>query len=223
MEDHTAEEISAYFDRKAASYEEMHLAAVTEGMEGKKSMAPHLPDDAARILDLGAGTGLELEEVFDRFPDLDVTVVDISESMLDRLKERFPDKSIHVIPSDYFSADFGDEPYDAAISSMTMHHWLPEEKTKLFARIHDAIRPGGVYIQNDFLLNDGTPEQIMAKEECGIEERRRLDKENPSLTHVHLDVPLAVKTERQVLEDAGFRNIQEVWSQKNNVTLVAEK
>lgn len=218
-----AEEIADFFNENAAGYEKMHLSAVEDGMEGKRSMVGQLPESLKHLLDLGAGTGLELEELFRRFPDISVTVVDISDQMLARLQQRFPDKNIKVIAGDYFTADFGNEPYDAAISSMSLHHWLPEEKTKLFRRILDALAPGAVYVENDFLLTEGTPEQIAAKEECGIEERRRLDEENPSLTHVHLDVPMSVATEIQLLKDAGFSDIKEVWRSANNVTLTAHK
>lgn len=217
-----AEEIAAFFDRNADGYEKMHLSAVEDGMEGKKSMVDQLPEGVQRILDLGAGTGLELEELFRRFPDISVTVVDISDAMLKRLKERFPGKNITIIDQDYFTADFGSD-YDAAMSSMSLHHWLPEEKEKLFKRILAAVKPGGMYSQNDHLITDGTPEQIKAKEECGIEERRRLDRENPSMTHVHLDVPLSVDTETKLLQDAGFRNIKVVWHSRNNVTITAER
>lgn len=217
------EEIADFFNENAAGYEKMHLSAVEDGMEGKRSMVGQLPDSLSRLLDLGAGTGLELEELFRRFPDVSVTVVDISDAMLARLKDRFPDKDIRVITGDYFTVDFGDEPYDAAVSSMSLHHWLPEEKTQLFERILGALADGAVYIENDFLLTEGTAEQIAAKEECGIEERRRLDKENPSLRHVHLDLPMSVATETQLLRDAGFADIREVWRSVNNVTLVATK
>lgn len=223
MAEERIEEISDFFNDHADGYEEMHLSAVVDGMEGKKDITDHLPADTVRILDLGAGTGLELEFLFERFPDADVTVVDISKEMLRRLQERFSDKALHVIVSDYFRADYGDEPYDAVISSMTMHHWLPEEKEKLYRKIYEAVRDGGIYVENDYLLTEGSPEQIKAKEECGIEERRRLDKENPSLTHVHLDLPLAVETEKRILKNAGFSETEEVWSSTNNVTLVSRR
>lgn len=223
MAEERIEEISDFFNREAGGYEEMHLSAVVDGMEGKKDITDHLPADTVRILDLGAGTGLELETLFERFPDAEVTVVDIASEMLGRLKKRFPGKNIHVIVSDYFSADFGSDPYDAAISSMTMHHWLPEEKQKLYRKIYDAVKDGGVYIENDYLLTEGTPEQRKAKEECGLEERRRLDKENPSLTHVHLDVPLTVDSEIQILKNAGFKSVEEVWHSTNNVTLFCQR
>lgn len=224
MENTNAEEIASFFNENADNYEEMHLSHVDHGMEGKRSMADALPDEGIhRLLDLGAGTGLDLEEIFRRFPDISVTVVDISDGMLSRLKERFPDKNINVVAADYFTADLGDEPYDAAVSSMSLHHWLPEEKAKLFERIFGAVKPGGVYVENDYLLTEGTPDQIDAKEECGIEERRRLDAENPSMTHVHLDVPLSVKSEIALLEKVGFTNVHEVWRSTNNVTLYTDR
>lgn len=215
------EEMAAFFDRAAVDYESMHLGAVDAGMEGKNGISELLPKDAKRILDLGAGSGLELEQIFKEHPNIEVSVVDISKSMLAKLRQRFPDRNIHITVSDYFQADFGIDAYDAAISSMTMHHWLPEEKAKLYPRICQAIKSGGLYIENDYILTDGTDAELEDQQDKILAERRKLDRENPSISHVHMDVPLTVATETKILLDAGFREVKEVWRSHNNVTLVA--
>ena len=217
------EEISAFFDEAAADYENMHLSHVDHGMEGKATLAENLPATVSRILDIGAGTGLELEAVFARLPDLDVTVVDISQQMLQRLRERFPDKKVTVVTGDYFTADFGDEPYDAVITSMTLHHWTPDEKRRLYPRFLAALKPGGLYIENDYMLTEGTPEELHAEEERLLKERAELDAEHPEMAHVHIDVPSTVPAEVERLEEAGFEDVREIWRAKNNVTLTARR
>lgn len=217
------EEIADFFNDVAPEYEAMHLSHVNRGMESKRDMASHIPDNAKTLLDLGAGTGLDLEEVLARFPDLKVTVLDIAKDMLDRLVARFPGHKFNVIVSDYFTADLGEEAYDAVMSSMTMHHWLPEDKTKIYGHVYRALRPGGVYIDNDYMITEGTPEEAAAEEASGLEQRRKLIRENPGVSHVHMDNPLTVDSERRVLRDAGFEKIEEVWRGINNVTLVAHK
>lgn len=218
-----SEEISSFFDSVAGDYESMHLSHVDHGMEGKATIAAYLPADVRRILDIGAGTGLELEAVFGRFPDLEVTVVDISKNMLAKLRDRFPDKQVNVIAGDYFTADFGSEPYDAVITSMTLHHWTPAEKQRLYPRFLEALKPGGLYIENDYLLTDGTPAELKAKEAQLLAERAQLEADNPGLSHVHMDVPATVPSEIRLLDRAGFADVQEVWSARDNATLVARR
>lgn len=217
------EEIAAFFDREADDYEPMHLAHTDAGMEGKATIAAHLPADARRVLDIGAGTGLELEELYRLHPDVKITAVDISRAMLEHLRERFPEKDIQIVVGDYFTQDFGTEPYDAVITSMSLHHWTPDEKRKLYQRFLQALRPGGVYIENDYMLADGDPKELAAEEARLLAEREELDRENPQLTHVHFDLPATVPSEMKYLEEAGFTDVTEVWQSGNNATLTAAR
>lgn len=57
-------------------------------METKKTLADNLDKDTSKILDLGAGTGLELIHLFEIYPNASVTVIDISENMLNELSKR---------------------------------------------------------------------------------------------------------------------------------------
>lgn len=217
------EEIAAFFDRVADDYVERHLAATDAGMEGKATIAAHLPEDVKRILDIGAGSGLELEEVYRRFPRVQVTAVDISQGMLEHLRERFPDRDIKIVAGDYFTADFGSEPYDAVITSMSLHHWKPDEKRRLYPRFFEVLKPGGTYIENDYMLAEGKPADLAAEEARLLAEREELDRENPGMTHVHFDLPATVPSEMQRLREAGFADVQEVWQSGNNATLVAKR
>lgn len=49
---------------------------------GYIKLAELIPDTARKLLDLGCGTGLELGRIFQRFPDISVTGVDLSSEML---------------------------------------------------------------------------------------------------------------------------------------------
>ena len=68
------------------------------------------------LLDLGCGTGLELEEIFRRFPDLSVTGIDMTASMLEKLRQKALSPRLKLICGDYFSVNFGREAFDAAVS-----------------------------------------------------------------------------------------------------------
>ena len=52
-------------------------------MKTKVLLADNLDKSAKKILDLGGGTGLELIHLFELFPDSHVTVIDITENMLE--------------------------------------------------------------------------------------------------------------------------------------------
>lgn len=54
-------------------------------MESMIKNAGLLPDQCTEILDIGCGTGLELDEIWKRNPEISVTGIDLSQSMLNEL------------------------------------------------------------------------------------------------------------------------------------------
>ena len=181
--------LKEFFDRKTVGYDDVHIAF----MESKRALTQALPDGTAKVLDLGAGTGLELIPLVERFPDVQITAADISSDMLGTLMERpFADRVTCVI-GDFFETDFGSD-FDAMISTSALHHFAPEDKLRLYRRVYDALRLGGL-----FLNADKTAPNPAAQEE----DFRQLA-EDPH-RWPHMDTPLTVGAECTVLEQSGFR------------------
>ena len=121
------EEMSAFFATRVDGYD-AHMIADVEGCkEGYEKMAALLPHDVKTLLDLGCGTGLELDAIFQVQPRLKVTGIDLTQEMLNELRKKHADKSITLICGDYFTVDFGISVYDAAVSFETMHHFEKEK------------------------------------------------------------------------------------------------
>ena len=181
-------------------------------------MAKRLPEGISRLLDLGCGTGLELEPIFARFPGLCVTGIDLTQEMLRRLKEKFPGKQLRLICGDYLKCELGGY-YDAAVSFQTMHHFTYEEKAGLYRRIYDAVRPGGIYIECDYMVAD--PEE----EAFYLAENSRLRAEAGARTdeYYHYDTPLTVQHQIQLLKEAGFIETEQVFREGNTTMLVCRK
>lgn len=115
--------------------------------------------EGASILDLGAGTGLFAGLVAERIPDAHFTLVDLSEEMLEKAAVRFRDMGIQepdLIVGDYSTLPLGG-PYDAVISSLSIHHLDDAQKQDLIGRIFDALKPGGRFVNADQVLGE-TPE-----------------------------------------------------------------
>ena len=118
-----------FFNEKIDTYDDVHSTF----MGTKNVLADNLDKDTKRILDLGAGTGLELIHLFELFPNVQVTVIDITENMLEKLKQRSFSSHITTICADFFKIDFGKN-YDAVISTSALHHFKPEEKNKNYIK-----------------------------------------------------------------------------------------
>jgi tRNA (cmo5U34)-methyltransferase len=102
-----------------------------------------------RLLDLGAGTGLFSAFLKRKYPDSQLTLIDLSEKMLDFAKLRFSaDEEVDYIIADYTSYPF-EEPFDAVISSLSIHHLPHEKKRSLFRTIYGLLKDGGVFVNAD--------------------------------------------------------------------------
>jgi trans-aconitate 2-methyltransferase len=95
-----------------------------------------------RVLDAGCGTGQVTAALQERLPRGQVVAVDGSPSMCDAARERLG-PGAEVICSDLLDLELS-EPVDATFSTATFHWILDHDR--LFARLHAALRPGGLLV-----------------------------------------------------------------------------
>lgn len=104
----------------------------------------------ARVLDLGAGTGLLAAYVLDALPEAQLTLADVSDQMLQRAQARFDSRgaACQCLLMDYRER-LPEGPFHAVVSGLSIHHLEETEKQQLFARIFDALAPGGIFVNAD--------------------------------------------------------------------------
>ncbi len=213
--DERCEEMGAFFDRRIATYEE-HMSF---WQEHYGRVAELLPSGVGTLLDLGCGTGLELDRIFRRFPNISVHAVDLSEEMTKELLKKHGGRDLKIILDDYFLHDFGECRYDAAVSVETLHHFTAEKKTGLFAKINRALKPGGIYIECDYIAS--TPEiEELAFSEC---QRRRKRDGVPDGQYIHFDTPLTLEHELSAMLAGGFGSAEMVENLKGTPIIIAKK
>ena len=192
-----------FFNEKINEYDLSHQ----EFMETKKSLADSLDKDAKRVLDLGAGTGLELIHLYELFPNMEVTVVDITENMLAELKKRSFGDKVNTICGDFFEVEFGAY-YDAVISTSALHHFKKEEKEVLYKKIYDCLKENGQFINCD---------KIAKTQE--IEDKQLYELEHNIDKYKHIDTPLTVEHELEVINGVGFKDSETSKVDKENYAL----
>jgi tRNA (cmo5U34)-methyltransferase len=98
-----------------------------------------------RVLDLGAGTGLMAAAVLAEHPDIELDLLDGSGEMLALAGERLGG-AISAVHVQDMRDPLPDGPYDAIVSALAIHHLEHAEQRRLFAAVHERLRPGGVFI-----------------------------------------------------------------------------
>lgn len=215
----TLEKMDDFFTERVESYDDHMLETVPGCREGYLKMAELLPDGCSSLLDLGCGTGLELDAIFRRFPSLSVTGIDLTKAMLEKLKTKYPDKSLQLVCGSYFDVPFGENAFDCAISFQTMHHFSHEKKTGLYRRILNALRPGGYYIECDYMVEEQQEEDFYFAENARI----RIEMQIPEDAFYHYDTPCTIENQKAMLLHAGFSDVRNVFRIENTTILVAAK
>jgi trans-aconitate 2-methyltransferase len=95
------------------------------------------------VLDAGCGSGRVTQVLLDRLPRGHVVAVDSSQSMVDHAREALDPSRATVFRADLTELEL-EEPVDAAFSN-AVFHWVGDHDA-LFARLHAALRPGGLLV-----------------------------------------------------------------------------
>lgn len=207
------EEMGAFFSARLSSYEE-HMSTWSAAY---RRMAELVPAGARTLLDIGCGTGLELDEILRLRPDIEATGVDLSPDMLYALRRKHP--SVKLICGDYLTCWLPLGSFDVAVSFETLHHLTPESKSALFSRIYDALGEGGEYIQADYIACCEEEEALLMET---LKQRKARDG-MPEDSYVHFDTPLTLEHELALMRGAGFRRVEPVECINGACIIIADK
>lgn len=180
------------------------------------------------ILDIGAGTGLMSAFFFEKYNEADFTLVDISEEMLKKAKERFSGFSnFEFLVQDLEDLALEKNKFDLVISGLAIHHLDDEAKKKLFKTIHKLLNDGGLFInadqvlgENDFsetLYTSSWREKVVANKTLTSEEKEA------TFERIKLDKMSPLKEQLKWLEGVGFQNVANVYQYYNFVVYTAKK
>ena len=198
------EKMSEFFERRLDGYDTHMMTEIESATEFYPFTARMLPAmENAAILDLGCGTGLELEEYFRLCPTARVTGIDLSRGMLSALEKKFDDQQINLIAGSYFEVPFGENAFDGAVSVESLHHFTKEEKIPLYTKLHRALKDGGWFILTDYFAPGEEEEKLYRR----ILLRLKAEQGITDDAFYHYDTPLTVEHETEALRKAGFSSV----------------
>ena len=214
------EKMSDFFEQRLVGYDEHMLSNIESARVFYPFTASCLPNEAGiHLLDLGCGTGLELEEYLRLNPAARVTGIDLSAGMLDVLRNKFPDKELTLIQGSYFDVPFGQACFDAAVSVESLHHFTKEKKIPLYTKLHGALVPGGYFILTDYFALSEEEEKKHQQELLALRQEQGI----AAGELYHYDIPLTVEHETEALLAAGFSEVEILGSWGATFTLKAKR
>ena len=109
--------------------------------------AGDLGDD---VLEIGPGPGLTTDLLRDRVQHL--TAIELDQDLAEPLRARLAGTNVDVICADATTVALDADRYSTATCFSMLHH-MPsaDQQDQLFAAVHRAVRPGGMFIGVDSL------------------------------------------------------------------------
>ena len=208
------EKMGEFFDNRLDDYEEHQLNGIDSAKVFYPYTASQLPTTAGcKVLDLGCGTGLELNEYFKVNPMARITGIDLASGMLKMLRSKFLGNQLTLINGSYFEIPFGKNVYDAAVSVESLHHFTLQQKIPLYKKLHDSLKENGYFILTDYMAKNE------AEEKANFLELTRLKKELGICDGecYHFDTPLTRAHETEALLSGGFVKVESLrkWQSTN--------
>lgn len=163
-----------------------------------------------KILDLGAGTGLMSDFVLQRYPEAIITLVDISDKMLDIARQRFASNTNITIICQDFSTFRSEKQYNAIISSLAIHHLEDKKKKELYKNIYAMLKSDGLFINAEQVegedsyfsnLNDKRWRQAVEKSDLTQDEIKS------AYERVNLDKRSPLSSQLKWLNESGFEEV----------------
>ena len=199
------EKMSDFFEARLDGYDEHMMTNIEYASEFYPFTAKQLPTaENCCILDLGCGTGLELQEYYKLNPSAKVTGIDLSQGMLTELQRKFVGKDITLILGSYFDVPLGENVFDAAVSVESLHHFTKEEKVGLYSKLHTALKNKGYFILTDYFSLSDEEEQMHRRNLLALKAEQGITDDE----FYHYDTPLTVNHESEALVEAGFSSVE---------------
>ncbi|MGZ7048011.1 MAG: class I SAM-dependent methyltransferase [Methanobacterium sp.] len=216
------------FDENAEHYDRIRkliipcfddLYNITKDLAYSKKQSPN-------ILDLGAGTGLLTQYLFERYPYSKFTLIDLSEEMLKLAKKRFKGNNhFKYVLEDYLNYDYNDS-YDIIVSSLSIHHLKDEDKKKMYKRIYKILNTDGIFLNADQVIGS-TPNIEESYQKNWIEKIKENNFTGPekdtAVERMKFDDPATLENNFKWLRNCGFKDVDIYYKYYNFCVFYGKK
>lgn len=170
---------------------------------------------ATALLDVGCGAGNYALKILERLPNLDVTLVDLSQPMLDRAVARVSQATsghVTVHQGDVRELQLGVGQFDLICAAAVLHHLREaEEWRSVFAKFHAALRGGGSLWISDLIEHSDARVQSLMWERYGSYLKQLKDEAYRDQVFAYItqeDSPRPLMFQLDLLRAVGFDEVE---------------
>ena len=163
MNKSTVKEIRERFDRDVERFSNLDTGQVSTidaalSLELITESAQRICPQATSLLDVGCGAGNYTIKMLQKIPNLNCTLLDLSRPMLDKAFERVSAETrgeVSLIQGNLQEIDLPAGHYHIILAGAVLHHLREDADWEfVFARLYDALSPGGCLMISDLIRQD---------------------------------------------------------------------
>ncbi|MGD0788451.1 MAG: methyltransferase domain-containing protein [Terracidiphilus sp.] len=215
--------VKEHFEQEAREFDRIIVTLIPHYLQMVESLVLAIPFDASapiRALDLGCGTGTVARHLLERFPNAQLTCLDLAGNMIATAQQKLASyPRVSYVHGD-FTAMAGDESYDVVVSSLALHHLAADaEKREFYRRIYLSLRPGGVFYNADAVLGTSDFLQKVYMQQWRAFMCRNISREEVEgkwiPNYEAEDHPAKLTEQLAWLAEAGFTDVDVLWKYYN--------
>ena len=180
-----------------------------------------------KVIDLGSSTGTFLIELSKKIKNLNLLGIDNSPAMVQKakLKAKAFGSNAKFIEADFLEYDLSNS--KAIIANYTIQFVRPLKREKLIQKIYNSLQNDGIFLMSEKLITENKKlNKIMIdlyydfKKEMGYSEYEIAQKRE-ALENVL--IPYTMNENLQMLQNAGFKDVEIIFRWNNFATFIAFK
>ena len=120
---------------------------------------------ALKVLDIAGGSSIFGMTILSRDPTAQITQLDwpnVNAVAKKLNQERGLEGTIHFLDGEHHTANIEPNHYDLVLASNFCRFESPKGNQELFAKAYSALKPGGIFVVNDFVPNEERTEPTFA-------------------------------------------------------------
>lgn len=217
----TVQEIKARFDHDVDRFSNVETGQLTTidasiSMELIVDSIIAYSPNVKTILDIGCGAGNYTLKLLSKKAPLDCTLLDLSEPMLNRAKERITalnTGNITLVQEDIRLAHLPENHYCSIMAAAVLHHLREEhEWESVFTKLYRLLKPGGSLWISDLITQETKAiQQLIYNERYGRHLTNLADERYREKVFAYIereDTPRTLNFQLDLLKKVGFRKIE---------------
>jgi tRNA (cmo5U34)-methyltransferase len=185
---------------------------------------------AERMLDIGCGAGNFSLRIARKLPQLKLTLLDLSDKMINRAVERLTAENLTVeetIQTDVAQIELPRDKFDIAVAASSLHHLRTKDDwEKVFGQIYGSLVKGGSFWMSDLIRHENEIVESLQKERYGeylTSTNDEVYKQRIFDNIARNDTPETLQFIQKTLGETGFNQIDILHKNTVFAALVAVK